>query len=240
VLWESYPVSRRDHFLTLRSARPLILPSLLSADFGNLEREVNALERAGVRGLHLDVMDGCFVPNITFGLPILAALRGLTTMPLDVHLMMCRPERYIERFYAAGADCLTVHVEAVERPREVLQQIRDVGAAAGIALNPATEVSTLDGCLDLCDLVLVMSVPAGFGGQEFHEVALDKLRQVGELVEDDVFLEVDGGINASTIRRCAVAGAQLFVAGSAVFHSANYGEAISQLIRLATASERGA
>ena len=129
VLWESCPVSRRDHFLTLRSARPLILPSLLSADFGNLEREVRSLEQAGARGLHLDVMDGCFVPNLTFGLPILAALRRLTTMPLDVHLMICEPQRYIERFFEAGADCLTVHIEAVERPREVLQQIRDAGAA---------------------------------------------------------------------------------------------------------------
>ena len=153
-------------------------------------------------------MDGCFVPNITFGLPILAALRGLTDMPLDVHLMICQPERYIERFYEAGADGLTVHIEAVQEPRKVLQQIRDVGAAAGIALNPATDVSTLEGCLDLCDLVLVMSVPAGFGGQEFHEVALDKLRHLGRLVSDEVFLEVDGGINVSTIRRCAAAGAK--------------------------------
>lgn len=233
-------MSRRDHFLTLRNVQPVILPSLLSADFGNLEREVRELEGAGARGLHLDVMDGCFVPNITFGLPILSALRRLTTMPLDVHLMICQPQRYIERFYEAGADCLTVHIEAVEQPREVLQQIRDLGAAAGISLNPATDVSTLDGCLDLCDLVLVMSVPAGFGGQEFHEVALDKLRHVGQQVSDDVLLEVDGGINASTIRRCAVAGAQLFVAGSAVFRNKNYGEALRQLSRLATASERGA
>ena len=229
-------MSRRDHFLTLRNARPVILPSLLSADFGHLAREVDKLERAGACGLHLDVMDGCFVPNLTFGLPILSALRRLTTMPLDVHLMICQPQRYIERFYEAGADCLTVHVEAVEQPREVLQQIRGVGAAAGIALNPATDVSTIEGCLDLCDLVLVMSVPAGFGGQEFHEVALDTLRHVGQLVSDEVFLEVDGGVNASTIRRCAEAGAQLFVAGSAVFRSENYGDALRQLSRLATAS----
>jgi ribulose-phosphate 3-epimerase len=229
-------VSRRDHFLTLRNARPLILPSLLSADFGHLAREVDKLERAGARGLHLDVMDGCLVPNLTFGLPILSALRRLTTMPLDVHLMICQPQRYIERFHEAGADCLTVHIEAVEQPRDVLRQIRDVGAAAGIAINPATDVSTIEGCLDLCDLALVMSVPAGFGGQEFHEVALDKLRHVGQLVSDEVFLEVDGGVNASTIRRCAEAGAQLFVAGSAVFGSENYGEALRQLSRLATAS----
>lgn len=229
-------MSRRDHFLTLRSARPLVLPSLLSADFGNLEREVGKLEQAGTRCLHLDVMDGCLVPNLTFGLPILSALRRLTTMPLDVHLMICEPHRYIERFFEAGADCLTVHIEAVERPRDVLQQIRDAGAAAGIAINPATDVATIEDCLDLCDLVLVMSVPAGFGGQEFHEVALDKLRHVRQLVSDEVFLEVDGGVNASTIRRCAEAGAQLFVAGSAVFRSGHYGEAMQHLYRLATAS----
>lgn len=230
-------MSRRDYFLTLRNAHPIVLPSLLSADFGNLEREVASLESVGVRALHLDVMDGCFVPNITFGLPILSALRRLTKLPLDVHLMIQEPQRYIERFYEAGADCLTVHIEAVERPREVLQQIRDVGAASGIALNPATDIATLDGCLDLCDLVLVMSVPAGFGGQKFHEVAVDKLRHVSRQVGDAVFLEVDGGINTSTIHRCAVAGAQLFVAGSAVFGSPDYGEALRQLSRLAVVSE---
>ncbi|MHB8974490.1 MAG: ribulose-phosphate 3-epimerase [Pirellulaceae bacterium] len=229
-------MSRRDHFLALRSARPLILPSLLSADFGNLEREVEKLEQAETRCLHLDVMDGCLVPNLTFGLPILSAVRRLTTMPLDVHLMICEPQRYIERFCEAGADCLTVHIEAVERPREVLQQIRNGGAAAGIALNPATDLTTIEGCLDLCDLILVMSVPAGFGGQAFQEVALDKLRHVRQLVGDEVFLEVDGGVNASTIGRCAAAGAQLFVAGTAVFRSDHYGEAMRHLYRLATAS----
>ncbi|MHB0958399.1 MAG: ribulose-phosphate 3-epimerase [Pirellulaceae bacterium] len=229
-------MSGRDHFLTLRNARPCVLPSLLSADFGNLEREVAKLEQAGARGLHLDVMDGCLVPNLTFGLPILAALRRLTAMPLDVHLMICEPHRYIERFFEAGADCLTVHVEAVERPREVLQQIREAGAAAGIALDPATDIATIEDCLELCDLVLIMSVPAGFGGQEFDEVALDKLRHVRRRVSEEVFLEVDGGVNASTIRRCAEAGAQLFVAGSAVFQSDHYGEALRHLHRLATAS----
>jgi len=213
----------------------VILPSLLSADFGHLAREVAELERVGARSLHLDVMDGCFVPNLTFGLPILSALRRLTPMPLDVHLMICQPERYIERFREAGADCLTVHVEAIQQPREVLEQIRQAGAAAGIALNPATDIASLDDCLDLCDLVLVMSVPAGFGGQEFQEVALDKLRHVAQRVGEDVLLEVDGGVNAATIRRCAEAGAQLFVAGSAVFHSDDYGEALRHLSRLAIA-----
>ncbi len=228
--------SRRDHFLTLRHDQPHVLPSLLSADFGNLEREVRKLEPAGVKGLHLDVMDGCFVPNLTFGLPVLEGLRRLTTLLLDVHLMICQPARYIERFYAAGADCLTVHIEAVERPREMLQQIRDLGAAAGIALNPATPISSLEGCLDLCDLVLVMSVPAGFGGQPFHEVAWDKLAHVRAIAGRDVLLEVDGGVNVSTIERCAKAGAGLFVAGSAIFGSNDYAEAVQQLDRLASIS----
>jgi ribulose-phosphate 3-epimerase len=207
---------------------------LLSADFGNLEREVRKLEAVGARGLHLDVMDGCFVPNLTFGLPVLAGLRRLTDLPLDVHLMIQEPARYIEEFSAAGADCLTVHIEAVRQPRRVLQQIRDLGAASGIALNPATPLDSLDGCLDLCDLVLVMSVPAGFGGQEFDEVALDKLAAVRQRVSNQTLLEVDGGVNDTTIERCAAAGAHLFVAGSAVFGSDDYGQAIEQLHRLAS------
>ncbi len=213
-----------------------MLPSLLAADFGNLEREVRAVEEVGVRGVHLDVMDGCFVPNLTFGLPILAALRRVTKLLIDTHLMICQPERYIERFVTAGADCVTVHIEAVENPRDVLRQIRELGVAAGIALNPDTDVSTIAQCLDLCDLVLVMSVPAGFGGQPFHEVALDKLAQIRTLANNRVLLEVDGGINAATIGRCARAGAGLFVAGSAVFGSPDYGEAIRRLDRLAAIS----
>lgn len=227
-------MSRRDHFLTLRNARPHVLPSLLSADFRNLEREVQSLERGGAACLHLDVMDGSFVPNLTFGLPILAALRKLTALPLDVHLMIVEPQRYVEAFAAAGADCLTIHVEAVADPRPVLQQIRDLGVASGIALNPATDVRTLDGCLDLCDLVLVMSVPAGFGGQEFDEIALEKLRHVRERVNSDTMLEVDGGVNGSTIRSCVMAGAELLVAGSAVFQHENYGTAMQALRRVAT------
>ncbi len=228
--------SRRDHFLTLRHDPPHVLPSLLSADFGNLEREVGKLEQAGVRGLHLDVMDGCLVPNLTFGLPVLKGLRRLTHLPLDVHLMICEPQRYLERFYQAGADCLTVHIEAVTEPRAILQQVRDLGAASGIALNPATPLSAIEDCLDVCDLVLIMSVPAGFGGQEFDEVALEKLAAVRGLAHEDVMLEVDGGVNASTIERCARAGAQLFVAGSAIFGSDDYGEAVRQLDRLASIS----
>lgn len=225
--------SRRDNFLTLRRATPHVLPSLLAADFGNLEREVRQLEQIGVRALHLDVMDGCFVPNITFGLPVLESLRRLTTLLLDVHLMICSPERYLERFVAAGADCLTVHIEAVQQPVKVLDQIRQLGVAAGVSLNPATPVIMLEPCLDACDLVLVMSVPAGFGGQPFDEIAVEKLADLRQRVGDDVLLEVDGGVNAHTIQRCARAGAQLFVAGTAVFASDDYGQAIEQLGRLA-------
>ena len=226
--------SRRDNFLTLRHDQPHVLPSLLSADFGNLEREVRQLERVGVKALHLDVMDGTFVPNITFGLPILAALRRLTQLPLDVHLMIREPSRYVKRFYEAGADCLTFHIEAEPEPRPLLQQIRDLGAAAGITLNPSTPLESLAGCLDLCDLVLVMSVPAGFGGQEFDERAPERLAQLRQQVDDNTLLEVDGGVNESTIRRCAQAGAHLFVAGSAVFGSDDYGDAIRRLHRLAS------
>ncbi|MFO7903826.1 MAG: ribulose-phosphate 3-epimerase [Planctomycetota bacterium] len=225
---------RRDHFLTLRHDQPHVLPSLLSADFGNLEREVRQLEAAGVRCVHLDVMDGCFVPNLTFGFPILEALRKQTELLLDVHLMIREPARYVERFCAAGADCLTVHVEAAARPRELLRQIRDLGVAAGITLNPDTPMSTLDDCWDVCDLVLVMSVPAGFGGQQFHEVALEKLSLAREHAGDEVLLEVDGGVNGATIQRCATAGAQLFVVGTAVFQSENYGQAVQHLKQLAS------
>jgi len=226
-------MSRREQFLALRAKTPLVLPSILPCDFGNLEREVGKLEDAGIEGLHLDVMDGCFVPNLTFGTPIVASLRRLTGLLLDVHLMIREPQRYLDDFHAAGADCLTVHIEAVDEPREVLGQIRRLGVASGIALNPATPLETLEGCLDLCDLVLVMSVPAGFGGQVFQEVALEKLRILHDVAGQDVLLEVDGGVNDSTIQRCVRAGARLLVAGSAVFSGNSYRASIEQLTRLA-------
>ena len=226
-------MSRRQHLAQLRQSVPLILPSLLLCDFGNLEREVQRLESAGVRALHLDVMDGNFVPNLTYGLPIVAALRRLTNMPLDVHLMISEPHRFVQQFYDAGADIITFHVEAVADPRPLLEQIRQLEAGAGIAVNPDTPLSAIDSCYDLCDLVLVMSVPAGFGGQAFHEVALDKLRRVREAAGDDVLLEVDGGVNQKTIQRCADAGAQLFVVGSAIFGHDDYSGVVRELTDLA-------
>jgi ribulose-phosphate 3-epimerase len=217
----------------LIQASPVVLPSLLMCDFGNLEREIQRLEGAGVQGLHLDVMDGCFVPNLTYGLPIVQALRRLTDLPLDAHLMIVHPERYVDQFIDAGADIVTFHIEAVDDPRPLLARIRQRGAGAGIALNPATPLSQIEGCLDLCDLVLVMSVPAGFGGQSFDEVALDKLRRLRELLPADVMLEVDGGVNDQTIGACAAAGARYFVVGSAIFRHDDYSGVVRRLTQLA-------
>lgn len=213
----------------LRPAAPLVLPSLLLCDFARLGDEVQRLEAAGVKALHLDVMDGSFVPNLTYGMPIVSALRSATDLPLDVHLMIDRPERYLSAFREAGADCITVHVEAVEDPVPALREIRRLGAAAGLALNPATPLSRVEGYVSECDLVLVMSVPAGFGGQAFDPVALDKLRSLRALGDPDLLLEVDGGINPETIRACAEAGADWFVVGSAIFRQPDYSEAVAQL-----------
>ncbi|HIF32548.1 MAG: ribulose-phosphate 3-epimerase [Pirellulaceae bacterium] len=216
---------------------PVILPSFLLCDFGNLEREVRALEAAGVRGLHLDVMDGQFVPNLTYGMPIVKGLRRLTDLPIDVHLMISSPAQYIDAFIDSGADWITFHREAVDDPRPILEQIRSRGVGAGIAINPQTPVEEIEPCLSLCDMVLVMSVQAGFGGQSFDDVALEKLERLVTLASDETLLEVDGGVNASTIQRCSQAGATLFVVGSAIFGQPDYAAAIDQLSRLAAESE---
>lgn len=222
-------MSRRDRFIELHRVAPQVLPSLLLCDFGNLAEEVRRLESASVRGLHLDVMDGNFVPNMTYGMPIVAGLRGLTDMPLDVHLMVERPERYIEQFYEAGSDVITIHVEATENPRKVLEDIRSLGVAAGLAFNPDTPLDEVIPLLDVCDLVLVMSVNAGFGGQKFNPIALEKLAKLKEIKPDHVALEVDGGVNADTAGKCAAAGADLLVAGSAIFKHEDYRQAMDQL-----------
>jgi ribulose-phosphate 3-epimerase len=228
-------MKRRSCLAELRAAAPAILPSLLLCDFGNLEREVARLTAAGVKALHLDVMDGHFVPNFTYGFPIVEALRKLTDLPLDVHLMISDPLRYVPQFVEAGADLLTVHVEAVEDPRRALEEMHRTGVAAGLAINPDTPLSTLDGCLDQCDLVLVMSVQAGFGGQSFRPAAVDRLRQLRG-TRSDLLLEVDGGINRETIQACARAGADLFVVGSGIFRAEDYAQAIGELRSQATAA----
>jgi ribulose-phosphate 3-epimerase len=222
-------MSRRYRLADLRNVVPVVLPSLLLCDFGDLKSEIRRLEAAGVRAHHLDVMDGHFVPNFTYGMTIVEAVRRLTELPLDVHLMIARPENYVRAFREAGADVITIHAEATERPAEVLAEIRGLGAAAGLAINPLTPVSTIDSCLDTCDLVLVMSVQAGFGGQAFDPVALDKLGELRGKVSPDTLLEIDGGITTETIGPAAQAGAQLFVVGSAIFRTPDYTQSIHQL-----------
>lgn len=222
-------MSGRQRLSELQQIAPQVLPSLLLCDFGNLQREVERLAAANVQCLHLDVMDGNFVPNMTYGMPIVAALRGLTDMPLDVHLMIERPDRYLADYINAGADIITVHVEALDDVGATLAQIRNLGAAAGLALNPETPLDTVTPYLDACDLILVMSVNAGFGGQKFNPVALEKLRKLKEVKPDHVVLEVDGGVNSDTIAQCSEAGADLLVVGSAIFRHDDYGQAVHQL-----------
>jgi ribulose-phosphate 3-epimerase len=222
----------------LRAACPAVLPSLLMCDFGNLEREIRKLEEAGVAALHLDVMDGHFVPNLSFGIPVVEAARKITALPLDVHLMIDRPGDWTERFRDAGADTMTIHVEAVEDPRPVLDQIRSLGALAGLSLNPPTPLSAIEPSLPHCDIVLVMSVMPGFGGQQFDPVALEKLRALSERVDCDALLEVDGGVNSKTIGACVEAGADLLVTGAAVTQSADYRGAVDQLTSLARRSAK--
>lgn len=221
----------------LHTAAPLVAPSLLSCDFAKLGEEIRRVEQAGARLLHLDIMDGHFVPNLSFGLPVVEAIRRSTDLPLDVHLMISEPARYVRRFREAGADLLTVHIEVLDNPRPLLTEIRNLGAAAGISLNPPTAVETLDGCLDLCDLVLVMSVMPGFGGQAFEPAAMEKLRRLRASAGSDVLLSVDGGVNLDTVGPCAEAGADLFVAGSALFSQDNYGRFIREMTGLANSAK---
>jgi ribulose-phosphate 3-epimerase len=220
-------------FAELRAASPVILPSLLLCDFGNLEREIRAVEEAGARVLHLDVMDGHFVPNITYGFTIVETVRRLTELPLDVHLMIADPARYATRFVDAGASLITIHAEAVDDPRPILESIRSRGVAAGVAFNPPTTVAAVEPVLDACDYVLAMTVMPGYGGQEFTESVLAKVRRLRELMPATAMIEVDGGINDDTIARAAEAGAEMFVVGSGIFKSANYAASMTELRQLA-------
>jgi ribulose-phosphate 3-epimerase len=229
-------LDREEVIARLRAASPAVNPSILNCDFSHLEREIRTVERAGVPALHLDVMDGHFVPNLTFGMPIIEAARRVSDLPLDVHLMIERPDRYVERFREAGADSMTIHIEAVADPRPLLDRIRQLGAVAGLALNPPTPLEKIEACLPHCDLVLVMSVMPGFGGQEFDDVALDKIRKLRARSDLDVLVEVDGGVNPETVGACAEAGADLLVTGAAIFRSGDHAAAIRQLAALANAS----
>lgn len=216
-----------------------IAPSLLSADFARLEDELKTIEE-GADILHLDVMDGHFVPNITIGPPIVKALRGRSRLTFDCHLMISEPQRYIGSFLEAGAEMVSIHVEAEPHLQRALQMIRDGGAKAGIAINPATAAESLSAALEFCDFVLVMTVNPGFGGQKFLEPVVGKIRQIAGMVRErglPVEIEVDGGIDPSTAPLVVAAGASILVAGSAVFGQKDRPAAM-QAIRTAVSTQK--
>ena len=210
----------------------VIAPSILSADFSRLGDDVRAVDQAGADWIHVDVMDGRFVPNITIGPLVVEALRPVTSKPLDVHLMIVEPEKFVADFAKAGANHIYVQVEACPHLHRNLGQIRDLGCKAGAVLNPSTPLSSLEYCLDLCDLVLLMSVNPGFGGQSFIPSAVEKVRSLKRMCDErglDPWIEVDGGIKANNAWQVIEAGANALVAGSAVFNTDNYAEAISSI-----------
>ena len=217
-------------------ARPLIIaPSILAADFARLGDEVRAIDAAGADWIHIDVMDGHFVPNISFGTPIMQSIRGVTTKPFDVHLMIAPVDPYLESFARAGADVITVHAEAGPHLDRSLQAIRAMGKKAGVSLNPATPASVLRHVLDRLDLILVMSVNPGFGGQAFIPAMFDKISELREMTRGrNIDIEVDGGIGAENAGEIVRAGANALVAGSSIFKTQDYAAAIKSIRMAAT------
>jgi len=209
-----------------------IAPSLLAADFTDMRSQIRLAEEGGADWIHLDVMDGRFVPNITFGPPVIAKWRRLTKLPFDVHLMIEDPDRYIEDFHKAGADVITVHQEACRHLHRTIQHITSLGARAGVSINPATPVDLLDEILPYVDLVLIMTVNPGFGAQKFIPTSVEKIRRMADMissVKPGVLLEVDGGIDLTTARTVVSSGANVLVAGTAVFGSPDIASAVRAL-----------
>jgi ribulose-phosphate 3-epimerase len=209
-----------------------IAPSILSADFARLGEEIKDVEKGGADYIHVDVMDGHFVPNITIGPLIVEAVRPITSLPLDVHLMIEHPDKYIPEFAKAGADIITVHVEACPHLHRTIQLIKSFGIKAGVVLNPHTPVSVIEHILEDIDMVLLMTVNPGFGGQKFIHSVLPKIKLVSEMVQErnlNVEIEVDGGVNAETARLCIEAGANVLVAGSAVYNQKDRAQAIREI-----------
>jgi len=218
-----------------KSLKPVVIaPSILSADFSRLGDEVRAVDEAGADWIHVDVMDGRFVPNITIGPLVVKAIRPVTKKPLDVHLMIVEPEKYVEDFAKAGADIISVHAEHNASPHlhRTLCQIRELGKQAGVVLNPSTPLELIDYVLDVCDLILIMSVNPGFGGQSFIPSAVDKIRKLRQICDDrglDPWIEVDGGVKGNNAWQVLEAGANAIVAGSAVFKADDYAQAVSDI-----------
>lgn len=217
----------------LSSSGIRMAPSLLAADFSRLEQEVAAIEAGGATVLHLDVMDGHFVPNISFGAPVIASLRKCSKMFFDAHLMITEPKRYAESFAKAGCDLITFHIEVTDEPLVLVEHIRNLGVAVGVSLNPTTPVGSIQSIIDAVDLVLVMSVWPGFGGQKFIEDVLEKIREIKGRLGPHQRLEIDGGVDVATIGLAAKAGADTFVAGTAIFRQADPVKAMHELERLA-------
>ncbi len=213
----------------------LIAPSILSADFSKLGEEIKAVENAGADWIHIDVMDGHFVPNITMGPVVVEAVRRVTSLPLDVHLMIENPDRYISDFAKAGATLISVQAETCVHLNRTLQMIKEVGARPGVVLNPSTPLNSIEWVLEYVDFVLIMSVNPGFGGQAFIRNSLDKIRAVRRMIQEKglpALIQIDGGVNEKTIADIALAGADVFVAGSAIFGSPDYKQTISRFRKI--------
>lgn len=212
--------------------KPIIAPSILAADFANLEKEISMINDSQADWVHVDVMDGVFVPNISMGIPIVEAIKRHSKKPLDVHLMIVRPENFVEAFRKAGAETISVHVEACDHLHRNIQQIKSLGAKAGVALNPHTSIQTLENVIDQIDLICLMSVNPGFGGQKFIERTYKKVGELKKLIQSSgskALIEIDGGVNQDNAQQLIDAGADVLVAGNFVFSSSNPKEVIQRL-----------